>query len=275
MSIGFDIRNGVAVGDGKPLLVLAGPCVIESEEICLEIGRFMKDACGRLGLGYVFKASFDKANRTSIQNFRGPGLEKGLEILQSIKDKLDVPVVTDVHEPGQVAPVSGVVDIIQIPAFLCRQTDLLVAAGESGCVVNIKKGQFLAPEQILPAIEKVRSTGARRIMVTERGSTFGYANLVVDMRGLAIMRNLGAPVIFDATHSVQLPGGQGSSSGGQREFAPLLMRAAAAAGIDGFFTEVHPDPANALCDGPNSLPLTEVEAILKKGKEIHELVRRD
>jgi 2-dehydro-3-deoxyphosphooctonate aldolase (KDO 8-P synthase) len=226
-----------------------------------------------LAWGYVFKASFDKANRTSVENFRGPGLTKGLEILHQVKSKLDVPVVTDIHEPGHVAEVGEVADILQIPAFLCRQTDLLVAAGNTGKVVNIKKGQFLAPGQIEPAIRKVQSTGADRIMVTERGTTFGYSNLVVDMRGLPIMRELGVPVVFDATHSVQLPGGRGSSSGGQREYAPALIRAALAVGIDSLFMEVHPAPENALCDGPNSLPLAEVESVLIKGKAIHELIR--
>ncbi len=272
--IGFEIVPGLGVGDGQPLLLLAGPCVIESEEVCLQTARFMKDLCARMGLSYVFKASFDKANRTSVENFRGPGLEKGLEVLAKVKSQVDVPVVTDVHEAPQVEPTAEVADIVQIPALLSRQTDLLLAAGESGKTVNIKKGQFMSPEQIEPAIKKVRSTGNERILVTERGTSLGYGNLVVDMRGLAIMRQFGVPVIFDATHSVQLPGGKGTCSGGQRELAPALMRAAAGVGVDGFFTEVHPDPEQALCDGPNSLPLNEVEEILKPCEAIHGLVRR-
>ena len=271
--IGFEIAPGVAVGDGQPLLILAGPCVIESEEICLQAARTMKALCAKLGLSYIFKASFDKANRTSVENFRGPGLEKGLAILKNIKDEMQVPIVTDVHEASQIDAVAEVADVIQIPAFLCRQTDLLVAAGKSGRTINIKKGQFLAPEQIKPAIDKVRSTGAEKIMVTERGTTFGYANLVVDMRGLHIMRELGIPVIFDATHSVQLPGGQGGTSGGKREYAPVLIRAALGVGIDGIFMEVHPNPEEALCDGPNSMPLDEVEPVLTQGKAIDEIVR--
>ena len=272
-AIGFAINDQIKVGDGQPLLLLAGPCVIETEEVCLRIARRLRDVCLRLGLNYVFKASFDKANRTSLSSYRGPGLERGLEILRAIRDKVGVPVITDLHDPGQAAPVAEVADILQIPAFLCRQTDLLLAAGKTGKTVNIKKGQFLAPEAMAPAIAKVRSTGNRRIMITERGSTFGYGNLVVDMRALAIVRRLGVPVVFDATHSVQLPGRRGDASGGEREFAPLLLRAAAGAGVDGFFLETHPDPDHALCDGPNSLPLGEMPEILRIGKAIDELVR--
>ena len=271
--IGFDISPNVRVGDGVPLLIMAGPCVIESEEVCMRVARTMKDFCKKLGLGYVFKASFDKANRTSVDNFRGPGLDKGLRILQRVKEELQVPIVTDVHAVDQVSAVAEVVDVIQIPAFLCRQTDLLVAAGNTRCVVNVKKGQFLAPEQMAHAIGKVRSTGAERIMVTERGTTFGYGNLVVDMRSLSIMRGLGVPVVFDATHSVQLPGGQGGCSGGKREFAPVLIRAALGVGVDGIFMEVHPNPDVALCDGLNSLSLSDVEPILTQGKAIDEITR--
>lgn len=266
------IRNNVGIGDGYPLLVIAGPCVIESKDICFRIAEHMKTLCEKLGLGYVFKASFDKANRTSVDSFRGPGLEKGLKILQSIKEQFDLPLLTDVHETNQVAPAAEVVDIIQIPAFLCRQTDLLVAAGESGRLVNIKKGQFTAPGDMKPAVDKITSTGNSNVALTDRGTTFGYNNLVVDMRGLAIMRQLGVPVIFDATHAVQLPGGQGTSSGGQREFVFPLARAATAVGIDGLFTEVHPEPEKALSDGTNSLPLTDIETVLKTIKAIHELV---
>ncbi len=267
------ITDRIKVGGGQPLLLLSGPCVIESEELCLEIARHLQALCAELGINYVFKASFDKANRTSVKSFRGPGLARGLEILKTVKETVNVPVITDIHEAAQAAPVAAVADILQVPAFLCRQTDLLVAAGRTGKPVNIKKGQFLAPHDMRPAIEKVRSTGNDKVMVTERGSSFGYGNLVVDMRSLGIMQRFGVPVIFDATHSVQLPGGQGDASGGQREFAPVLMRAAAAAGVDGFFIETHPDPEAAKVDGPNSIPLAEMAAILRKGKAIHELVR--
>ncbi len=273
MTIGFAINEQISVGDGQPLLLLSGPCVIEAEELCIEVARSLKATCAELGISYVFKASFDKANRTSVDSFRGPGLERGLEILQAVKAAVDVPVVTDVHETGQIDKVAEVVDILQIPAFLCRQTDLLVAAGKSGCTVNIKKGQFVAPEAMKPAVDKVASTGCEKIMLTERGTTFGYGNLVVDMRGLAIMRSLGTPVIFDATHSVQLPSGLGAVSGGQREFAPVLLRSATAAGLDGYFIETHPNPDEALCDGPNSIPLNEMKSLLQDGKAIHGLAR--
>ncbi len=272
--VGFAVTDDVQVGEGAPLLVLAGPCVIEDLELCLQVAVDLQQACADLGLGYVFKASFDKANRTSIDSYRGPGLQEGLAVLKQVKTEAGVPIVTDVHETRQVEAVADVVDILQIPAFLCRQTDLLVAAGRTGLTVNIKKGQFMAPAAMLAAVEKVRSTGNSRVMLTERGSSFGYGNLVVDMRGLAIMRGLGVPVIFDATHSVQLPGGRGGSSGGEREYAPLLLRAAAAAGVDGVFVETHPNPEQALCDGPNSLPLSEIREILEQGKAIDELVRR-
>ena len=269
----FDIADGIEVG-GDTLLVVAGPCVIESEELCLEIARQMKRTCSRLGVSYIFKASFDKANRTSVGSFRGPGIEEGLSILQRVKEQHGLPVVTDVHDANQARRAAEVVDVLQVPAFLCRQTDLLTAAGRSGKPVNIKKGQFMAPEDMRYAVDKVRSTGNERVLLTERGSSFGYHNLVVDMRGLLIMADLGVPVIFDATHSVQLPSGQGGSSGGQREFVAPLLRAAAATGIDGFFIETHPSPAEALCDGPNSMPLEAMEELLRQGKEIHGLVRQ-
>ena len=257
-------QGGIKIGPSQPLLLLAGPCVLESEEVAWEIAREMKSICARLGISYVFKASFDKANRTSLDSFRGPGLERGLRLLARIKDEIGVPVVSDVHEASQIERVAEVLDIIQIPAFLCRQTDLLVAAARSGTTVNIKKGQFVAPWDMKYAVGKVRSAGGERILLTERGASFGYNNLVVDMRSLPVMRALGCPVIYDATHSVQLPGGAGGSSGGQREFIPVLSKAAMAAGIDGLFMEVHPDPDHALCDGPNSWPLDQTEKLLRR-----------
>lgn len=269
----FDIVPGMTVGADGPLVVMAGPCVIESESICLEVARRMKEICSELGLPYVFKASFDKANRTSLSSFRGPGLEEGLRILKTVKDAVGVPVVTDIHEAGQAEPAAAVVDVLQIPAFLSRQTDLLLAAADTGKVVNVKKGQFLAPDDMKPVLDKLRSAGNDRVMLTERGSSFGYHNLVVDMRGLAIMRGFGVPVVFDCTHAVQLPGGRGGSSGGQREFIAPLSRAAAAVGIDGLFMEVHPNPAEAKSDGPNSIPLAEVENVLRKVAKIHDARR--
>ncbi len=267
--------GSVTFGGGAPLALLAGPCVIENEDLTLEIAARLKEIAQRVGIGLVFKASFDKANRSSVTSFRGPGLEEGLRILQKVRQTLDLPVVTDLHDITQVAPVAEVVDILQIPAFLCRQTDLLVAAGETGKVVNIKKGQFMAPWDMSNVVEKVRSTGNRQILLTERGSSFGYNNLVTDMRGLTVMRDLGCPVIFDATHAVQLPGGQGTSSGGQRQFVGSLSRAAVATGIDALFWEVHPDPDKARCDGPNSLPLDQVEARLNQMLAIDRLVKED
>jgi 2-dehydro-3-deoxyphosphooctonate aldolase (KDO 8-P synthase) len=224
----------------------------------------MKAICARLGISYVFKASFDKANRTSLDSFRGPGLENGLRQLGRIRAEVGVPVVSDVHESGQVEMAADLLDIIQIPAFLCRQTDLLVAAARSGATVNLKKGQFVAPWDMEHAVGKIRAAGCERLLLTERGASFGYNNLVVDMRSLPILRGFGCPVIFDAPHSVQLPGGAGASSGGQREFVPVLARAAMAAGIDGLFMEVHPEPDKALCDGPNSWPLDQVEPLLRR-----------
>lgn len=252
------------IGTGQPLLLLAGPCVLESEEIGWQVASEMKRICGNLGITYVFKASFDKANRTSLSSFRGPGLEKGLRLLSRIRQEIGVPVVSDVHDVTQIEAAAEVLDIIQIPAFLCRQTDLLVAAAHSGKVVNVKKGQFVSPWDMKYAVEKIRGSGNNRILLTERGANFGYNNLVVDMRSFPVMRSLGCPVVYDATHSVQLPGGAGGSSGGQREFIPALTRAAMAAGIDGLFMEVHPDPDSAKCDGPNSWPLDRAEWLLEQ-----------
>ncbi len=250
------------VGPGSAPLLIAGPCVLEDIETALEIAAFMKAASERHGFRYVFKASYDKANRTSITSYRGPGIEKGLEMLDTVRDRYKVPVISDVHEPSQVRQAAEVLDVLQIPAFLCRQTDLLVAAAESGLVVNIKKGQFMAPWDMRHAVGKVRESENHRIILTERGACFGYNNLVVDMRSIKIMQGLGCPVVFDATHSVQLPGGGDGCSAGQREFVAPLARAAAAAGADGFFMEVHPEPDRALCDGPNSLDLQGADALL-------------
>ena len=244
-------------------LIIAGPCVLETEEIALEIGTFMKEAVEEVGFLYCFKASYDKANRTSVKSYRGPGLEAGLEALERIGRELDCPLISDVHEVWQVGRAEEVLDAIQIPAFHSRQTDLLVSAGRTGLPVNIKKGQFLAPWDVSYSVEKVRSTGNEYVMVTERGTQFGYNNLVVDMRSIPIMKGLGVKVVFDATHSVQLPGGGGGCSGGQREFAPVLARAAFSAGADAIFMEVHVDPERALCDGPNSLYLSQAKALLK------------
>jgi 2-dehydro-3-deoxyphosphooctonate aldolase (KDO 8-P synthase) len=263
----------VSVGMDAPLFLIAGPCVIESEDLVLEVAAFLKDASIKLGAPVVFKASFDKANRTSLHSFRGPGLERGLEILQKVKREIGLPVISDVHEPGQMAQASAVLDAIQIPAFLCRQTDLLMAAGRTGLPVNVKKGQFLSPWEMGQAVEKIRSTGNHRILLTERGTFFGYNNLVVDMRSIVILRRLGCPVIFDATHSVQLPGKDGTASGGQREFVGDLASAAVAAGADGVFLEVHPEPDRALCDGANSLPLSHLKPLLAILMDIHHLVR--
>ena len=268
------ILNKAAIGGGPPLII-AGPCVIENENITLHTARTLKDICSEVGLPFVFKSSFDKANRTSINSFRGPGIERGLRVLSDIKNKLDIPVISDIHTIEEIKPASEVLDAMQIPAFLSRQTDLILAASNTGLPVNIKKGQFLAPWDIKNIINKFISTGNKNIMVTERGVSFGYNNLVVDMRGFPIMRSFGYPVIFDVTHSLQLPGGGGTSSSGQREFAGPLMRAATAAGIDGLFMEVHPEPNKALCDGPNMIPLDELKGMLKKIKLIYEAVNEE
>jgi len=256
---------------GNGLLLIAGPCVIESEDVVLETAQRLKEICSRLQLPFVFKSSYDKANRTSINSFRGPGLEQGLKVLDTVRSRLSVSVLTDVHSPEEAVRAAEVVDIIQIPALLCRQTDLVIAASETGKAVNIKKGQFLAPWDVRNIIEKFTSTGNTRLMITERGTSFGYNNLVVDFRAFPVMKSFGHPVIFDVTHSLQLPGGQGSSSGGQREFAAPLARAAVAAGVDGLFMEVHPDPDRALCDGPNMIRLDDVEGILAVAKALHDV----
>ena len=265
------VNDTLRIGPGSPLLLIAGPCVLESAETARHIAGHVRDVAARLGISFVFKASFDKANRTSLSSYRGPGLTDGLRMLADIKQEFQVPIISDVHDITQVAQAAEVLDILQIPAFLCRQTDLLVAAARTGLVVNVKKGQFMAPWDMAHAVTKIRDSGNRRILLTERGTTLGYNNLVVDMRSLPIMRSLGCPVIYDATHSVQLPGGAGGSSGGQRQFIAPLTRAAVAAGVDGIFMEVHPDPDKALCDGPNSLPLAQLEPLLKSIIAIHGL----
>lgn len=249
--------------DKRRFVLIAGPCVAESEALCLDVARTVRRMCEMRGIGYIFKASFDKANRTSASSYRGSSMQAGLDILQAVRREVDVPVLTDIHLPSQAAPVAKVVDVLQIPAFLCRQTDLLEAAAQSGCPTNIKKGQFLAPEDIQHAVSKYRHAGGTRVAVTERGTTFGYHNLVVDMRGLPLMQSTcQAPVIFDATHSVQRPSAGNGVSGGDRTMAPVLARAAAAVGIDGLFCEVHPDPDQALSDGPNSLTYSLLEQTL-------------
>jgi len=264
--------GNVGFGDGHGLALIAGPCVIESEDLCMEVGARALEITRKLGIPYIFKASFDKANRTSVESFRGPGLKKGLEILARVKSKLGVPVLTDIHESGQAKPAAEVVDILQIPAFLCRQTDLIVAAAETGKCVNIKKGQFLAPWDMKNSVEKARSTGNTNITLTERGASFGYNMLVVDMCSLPAMRSLGCPVVFDATHAVQRPGGLGNASGGAREFIPCLVRAAVAVGVDALFMEVHPDPPKALCDAASMLSLDDLPGVLATAKAIENAV---
>ena len=262
-----------SIGGENPLVLIAGPCVLENLEHALALADSLQKIALRAGAGLVFKASYDKANRTSVSSYRGPGLDKGLQILQAVKEKTGLPILSDIHDVSQVKPAAEVLDILQIPAFLSRQTDLLVAAGESGRVVNIKKGQYQAPWDIGNAIGKVLSTGNDQILLTERGSSFGYNNLVSDMRSLVIMRQTGYPVVYDATHSVQLPGGAGSASSGQREFVAPLSRAAVATGVDALFWEVHENPAKALCDGPNSLPLDAVEELLGQMLALDKIVR--
>jgi 2-dehydro-3-deoxyphosphooctonate aldolase (KDO 8-P synthase) len=262
------------VGGTNPFFLIAGPCVIESESHCFELAAQLKEISGRVGVPLVFKASYDKANRTSIESYRGPGLETGLRVLQRIKQELDLPVLSDVHEVAQVVPASEVLDVIQIPAFLCRQTDLVCAAAATRCVINVKKGQFQAPWDVENVLAKVRAAGNQRVMVTERGSCFGYNNLVVDMRSLPQLRALGSPVVFDTTHSVQLPGGSGTKSAGQAEFIPFLSRAAVAAGVDGLFCEVHEQPEIALSDGANALRLDLLEGILRQWLELDRMVKR-
>jgi len=262
------------VEKAPPLLLISGPCVIENYDITFEVAAHLKQLSRDLDIPFIFKASYDKANRTSIDSYRGPGVAEGLEILARIKKELGIPIISDVHRIREVATAANVLDVIQIPAFLCRQTDFVLAVGRSNRPVNIKKGQFVAPMDMQNVVAKIRSTGNRQILLTDRGTVFGYNNLVVDMRGIPMMQQTGCPVIFDATHSVQLPGGQGNSSGGQREYAPVLARAAIAAGANGVFLEVHPDPDKALCDGPNSLKLTDVEPLIKQLVAIHKLVAK-
>lgn len=260
---------------GNKLTIIAGPCAIESIDIMREIADKIKTICYKHGINYIFKASFDKANRSSIHSYRGPGLEKGLVMLEKIKKEFELPITTDIHLPEQAKPVAEVVDILQIPAFLCRQTDLLVAAAKTGKIVNIKKGQFLAPQQMKSLIQKVEESGNRNIMVTDRGVTFGYNNLVSDFRAIPIMKEFGYPVVFDATHSVQMPGSNGDSTGGDRRFVPTLARCAMAAGADVLFFEVHPNPDKALSDGANSLPLEQTEKVFKNCKAIFDIVKQE
>ncbi len=265
--------GGFALGQEGPFFLISGPCVIEDEATTLEVARFLKKTGEELDIPVIFKTSFDKANRTSVGSYRGPGMDEGLEIIQKVKEITGLPALSDVHRIAQVQRAAQVLDVIQIPAFLCRQTDLVVAAARTGLPINIKKGQFLSPWEMERAVEKATSTGNHALLLTERGTSFGYNNLVVDIRSIAIMKELGFPVVFDATHSVQLPGGGGTCSGGQRQFVGYLSKAAVAAGADGVFMEVHPNPDSALCDGPNSLPLEEVTPLLAMLKRIHALVR--
>ena len=264
---------GFEVGLDLPLFLIAGPCVIEGREFSLETAGRLKEITARVGVPFIYKSSFDKANRSSIGSFRGPGMEEGLKILEAVKREIGVPVLTDIHEDTPLGEVASVVDVLQTPAFLCRQTNFIVAACSQGRPVNIKKGQFLSPWEMKNVMDKARSTGNEQVMACERGFTFGYNNLVSDMRALAVMRDTGAPVVFDATHSVQLPGGKGSASGGQREFVPVLARAAVAAGVSGLFMETHPDPANALSDGPNAWPLDRLEGLLETLKVLDQTVK--
>ena len=263
----------INVGGGAPLAVIAGPCVIESKEAALRHAGALKEKADRAGVPYIFKSSYDKANRSSVNSFRGPGLRKGLEILAEVKAKIGVPILTDVHEIDQVAAVKEVADILQIPAFLCRQTDFVLAVARAGRVVNVKKGQFLAPWDMRNVLDKILSTGNDQVILTERGASFGYNNLVSDMRSLIVMRELGYPVMFDATHSLQLPGGLGNASGGDRKYIPALARAAVAAGVDALFMEVHEDPDHAMSDGPNSLKLEDFEGLLTIVKRLDTLIK--
>jgi 2-dehydro-3-deoxyphosphooctonate aldolase (KDO 8-P synthase) len=268
------ILCGSEVGLDRPLFLIAGPDTLESEQLCVDIAGHLKEVTQALGMPYVFKGSFDKANRTSGSSYRGPGMEAGLRILETVRDRIGVPVLTDVHEDTPLGEVAAVVDVLQTPALLCRQTNFIRCAASQGRPVNIKKGQFLSPWEMKNVVEKAKGTGNQQIMVCERGFSFGYNNLVADMRGLAIMRDTGCPVVFDATHSVQLPGGQGGTSGGQREFIPVLARAAVAAGVVGVFMETHPKPDEALCDGPNSWPLAMMRELIETLAELDRLVKR-
>ncbi len=270
-----DVRVGeIRIGKGNPLVLIAGPCVIENEEITFTTAQKLKEVCNRLGISLIFKSSFDKANRTSGSSFRGPGIDQGLKILSEVKKKFSIPVISDIHAVGEVRPASEVLDALQIPAFLCRQTDLILSSSRTGKPVNVKKGQFLAPWDVKHIIEKFTSTGNQNLLLTERGTSFGYNNLIVDFRGFSVIRSFGYPMLFDVTHSLQLPGGEGSSSGGQREFAPSLARAAVATGVDGLFVEVHPDPMKALSDASTMIPLNEIEGLLQQTKTLHDMVRK-
>ncbi len=264
---------GFEAGLEQPFFLIAGPCVIESEQLALDTAFQLKDITTRLGIPFIYKSSFDKANRSSIDSYRGPGMEEGLRILQKVKDQIGVPILTDVHEDTDIQAVAEVVDVLQTPAFLCRQTNYITRVASAGLPVNIKKGQFLSPWEMKNVSDKAKNTGNESIMVCERGTSFGYNNLVSDMRSLAVMRDTGCPVVFDGTHSVQLPGAQGASSGGQREFIPVLARAAIATGISGLFMETHPDPAKAKSDGPNAWPLAHMEALLKTLKNLDEITK--
>ncbi|WP_119328312.1 3-deoxy-8-phosphooctulonate synthase [Cysteiniphilum halobium] len=261
------------VGMDKPFFLIAGPCVIESEALAMETAGYLKELTTELGISFIYKSSFDKANRSSINSFRGPGIDKGLAILEKVKKEINVPILTDVHEDTPLAEVASVVDVLQTPAFLCRQTNFIVRVCEQGLPVNIKKGQFLAPWDMKQVMEKAKSTGNTQVMACERGVSFGYNNLVSDMRSLAVMRETGCPVVYDATHSVQLPGGQGNVSGGQREFVPVLARAAVASGISGIFMETHPNPAKALSDGPNAWPIQKMKLLLIQLQQIDRIVK--
>lgn len=263
-----------ALNSPRRLFVIAGPCVVESESLCLRVAESLRRTCAKLGVTYVFKASFDKANRTSAKSFRGPGLAAGLKTLGRVRDQIGVPVLTDIHTETQAAEAAAVVDILQIPAFLCRQTDLIAAAVATGKIVNLKKGQFLSPAEMIQVVAKARNAGGKKLLVTERGTTFGYNNLVADMRALPLLKHTGCPVVFDATHSVQLPGGGGDRSGGQREFAPVLARCALMAGADGIFIETHPQPDRALSDGPNMIPLADMPGLIRRLRQVHAFARQ-
>ena len=265
---------GFEAGLDEPFFLIAGPDTLESQDLCLEVAGHLKEVTGRLGIPYIFKGSFDKANRTSVKSYRGPGLDKGMAMLQAVKDRVGVPVLTDVHEDTPLDVVAGVADVLQTPAFLCRQTNFIQNVARAGKPMNIKKGQFLSPWEMATVVEKARAAGNDALLVCERGYMFGYNNLVADMRSLAVLRETGCPVVFDATHSVQLPGGQGDSSGGTREFIPVLARAAVAVGVAGIFCETHPDPDKALCDGPNSMRLDEMEGLLETLVALDRVVKR-
>ena len=270
-----EVRIGeIRIGKGNPLVIIAGPCVIENEEITFTTAQKLKEVCDRLGISLIFKSSFDKANRTSGSSFRGPGIDQGLKILSEVKKRFSIPVISDIHAVDEVRPASEVLDALQIPAFLCRQTDLILSSSRTGKPVNIKKGQFLAPWDVKHIIEKFTSTGNQNLLLTERGTSFGYNNLIVDFRGFSVIRSFGYPMLFDVTHSLQLPGGEGRSSGGQREYAPSLARAAVATGVDGLFVEVHPDPMKALSDASTMIPLNEIEGLLQQTKTLHDTVRK-